>query len=357
VITLGFWGEGGAMSRRVRTFLVALVVAGAVTSTATLQPSIALAATPIPAHVFAPYFETWTRRSIVTVAERSGARYFTLGFLETLEEHPCALAWDGDPRWRVRSGRYLSDIASLRAMSGDVIPSFGGWSADQHGTEIGDSCKDPNAIAAAYESVIVRYDVTRLDMDVEGRSLQRAAGIDRRNQAIALLQDWAAANGRTVQIQYTLPTSADGLEQDALAVLQNAIANGARVDVVNPMVFDYYDGVTTDMGAAAVSAAQGLHAQLAELYPTKTSEELWAMQGATIMPGIDDYPQKTEVTRLADARTLLDFALTNGMSTLSMWAIQRDNGKCPGTGGSDTCSGIAQDKWAFTSLFTPFTGS
>ena len=88
-----------------------------------------------------------------------------------------------------------------------MIPSFGGWSADQGGTEIGDSCKDPAAIAAAYEQVVTTYDVTRLDMDIEGRSLTKSAGIDRRNKAIKLLQDWAAANGRTVQIQYTLPTS------------------------------------------------------------------------------------------------------------------------------------------------------
>ena len=148
-----------------------------------------------------------------------------------------------------------------------MIPSFGGWSADQGGTEIGDSCKDPAAIAAAYEQVVTTYDVTRLDMDIEGRSLTRPDGIDRRNKAIKLLQDWAAANGRTVQIQYTLPTSASGLETSGLAVLQNAVANGVRIDVVNPMVFDYYDRVTTDMGGAAISASNGLHAQLHTLLP------------------------------------------------------------------------------------------
>ena len=55
-----------------------------------------------------------------------------------------------------------------------MIPSFGGWSADQGGTEIADSCKDVNAIAAAYETVITPYNVTRLDMDIEGRSLTNA---------------------------------------------------------------------------------------------------------------------------------------------------------------------------------------
>ena len=44
------------------------------------------------------------------------------------------------------------------------------------------------------------------------------------------------------------------------------------------------------------------------------------------------------------------------MSTLSMWAIQRDNGGCPGTTGANDCSGIAQQTWEFTSTLKGFTG-
>jgi hypothetical protein len=40
-------------------------------------------------------------------------------------------------------------------------------------------------------------------------------------------------------LQYTLPVEPDGLESE-VSVLQNAIANGARVSSVNIMVFDYY---------------------------------------------------------------------------------------------------------------------
>jgi hypothetical protein len=122
------------------------------------------------------------------------------------------------------------------------------------------------------------------------------------------------------------------------------------------MVFDYYDHVTTDMGAAAISASKGLHAQLATIYPGKTNAQLWAMQGATIMNGVDDFPQGTEVTDLADAQQLLNFARLKGISTLSMWAIQRDNGGCPGGGAQNDCSGIAQETWAFSHLLLPFTG-
>jgi len=337
-------------------FRVSLALAAATVLAAVGGSSASAAGTPIPAHVYAPYFETWTTDGITAIAQQSGARYFTLAFLETLSKSSCSLAWDGNKAQTIPTGRYLSDIASLRAMGGDVIPSFGGWSADQGGTEIADSCKDVNAIAAAYEQLIATYDMTRLDMDVEGRSLNNTAGIDRRNKAIKIVEDWAAAQGRPLQISYTVPTTPAGLESTGMAILQNAIANGARVDVVNIMTFDYYDRVTTDMGAAAIGAAQGLHSQLASLYPSKTSAQLWAMEGNTLMPGLDDYPRKTEVTYPADAQRVVDFAKANGISTLSIWAIQRDNGGCPGATGSNSCSGIVQNTWDFSHILEPFTG-
>jgi hypothetical protein len=316
------------------------------------SPSVAAAATPLPAHVYAPYFETWTPDSITTLAQQSGSRYFTLAFLQTLSKSSCTLAWDGSKTDPVSNGKYFSDIGSLRALGGDVIPSIGGWSADQGGTEIGDSCKDVNAIAAAYEQLITKYGVSRLDMDIEGRSLTKAAGIDRRNKALKIVQ----AHFPNVQVSYTLPTSASGLEHSGIAVLQNAINNGARVDVVNIMTFDYYDRVTRDMGGAAISAAQGLVAQLHGLYPAKTTVELNAMVGITLMPGLDDYPHRTESTSVADAQRVHDYAKANGFNTLSIWAVQRDNGGCPGSTGANNCSGIVQNTSDFSHVLNPFTG-
>jgi hypothetical protein len=332
------------------------VLAGAIgLVSALLGPLAASAATPLPTRVYAPYFETWTTDSITAVSQASGVKHFTLAFLETTSKSSCTLAWNGSKTQTVASGRYLTEIAQLRAAGGDVIPSLGGWSADQGGTEIGDSCKSVDSILAAYQDLVTRYDVSRIDMDIEGRSLTRSDGIDRRNQAIARLQAWAASAGRPLTISYTLPTSADGLEASGLAVLQNALTNGVRIDFVEPMVFDYYDRVTTDMGAAAQTALQGIHDQLHVLLPAKTEPQLWAMLGATIMNGIDDYPRKTEVTTLADAQSLRDYAVAHGMSALSMWAIQRDNGGCPGTGGANDCSGIAQADWAFSAILGTFT--
>jgi hypothetical protein len=346
--------------RSTRRLALAFATAG-LTALATVAiinavPASAATGTALPVHLYAPYFETWTTDSLTTIAQQSGAKYLTLAFLQTPQKGSCVASWNGDATQPVSGGRYLSDIASLRALGGDVIPSFGGYSADHSGTELADSCKDVNQIAAAFEAVVTTYNVTRLDLDVESNSLNNADGIDRRNKALKQVEDWATANGRTLQIQYTLPVEPAGLEANGLAVLQNAIANGTRVDVVNIMTFDYYDHVTTDMGAAAISAAQGLFNQLHSLYPTKTTTQLWAMEGNTILPGIDDFPKKTEVTYLVDAQRLLAFAQANGIGTLSIWAIQRDNGGCPGSRDKNNCSGIVQNTWDFSHTLEPYTG-
>jgi hypothetical protein len=335
---------------RTRLSIVAAIAIGGLL----IQAGGVTAATALPTRVYAPYFETWTTDSLTTVSQQSGVKHFTLAFLETTSKSSCTLAWDGDKAQPVSGGRYLSEIAALRAAGGDVIPSLGGWSADQGGTEIGDSCKDVNAIFVAYRDLVLKYEVSRIDMDIEGRSLTKADGIDRRNRAIKLVQDWATSQGRPLTISYTLPTSASGLEASGLAVLQNAKANGVRIDFVEPMVFDYYDRTTTNMGQAAINALNGLHAQLHTLLPALTDAQLWAMEGATIMNGIDDYPKKTEVTTLADTQLLRDFAVSHGMSALAMWAIQRDNGNCPGVGGANDCSGIAQAPWAFSNILRTF---
>jgi hypothetical protein len=314
--------------------------------------------TPLPAHVYAPYYETYlapNTPSIAATSQQSGAKYFTLAFLQTPKKGSCALDWNGSPAQPLNY--YTADIAALRAAGGDVIPSFGGFSADQGGTEIADSCGSVSQIAADYESVITTLGVTRLDMDVEAKSLNNTAGVDRRNKAIAMTEAWAASQGIPLQIQYTLPVEQYGLDPNGEAVLQNAVANGATVSSVNIMVFDYYiagEGVV-NMGQAAVNAATNTHTQLAGIYPGLTSAQIWSKEAMTLLPGIDDYPKKTEVTSLADAQTMLSFAQANNMNLLSIWAIQRDNGGCPGTRDSNTCSGITQGTWDFSHLLAPFT--
>jgi Ricin-type beta-trefoil lectin domain/Glycosyl hydrolases family 18 len=312
------------------------------------------AATALPAHVFAPYFEAYNGDNPVTLSQGSGAKYLTFAFIQTASAGSCTAYWNGDTSEPLASSTFGSDISQLQAAGGNAIPSFGGYTADTTGTDIADSCTNVSDIAKVYENVITTYNVPRIDLDIEENSLTDTAGINRRNEAVAQVESWAAANGRSIQFSYTMPSTTTGMDSADEAVIQNAIADQAKVSVVNLMTFDYYTGTSHEMATATETAASGLHSQLASLYPSDSSSQLWSMVGVTEMPGIDDYGSGETFTE-ADAGTVENWAASTGINTLSFWALQRDNGGCPGTGGQDTCSGIAQSTWYFSHAFEPFT--
>jgi hypothetical protein len=338
------------------TGATALLALGATTAGASVStghdPS---SSRPLPYRVFAPYYEMYdTSTDLAALSQQSGSKYLSLAFLETATAGSCTAYWDGDTTEPIAAASYGSDIADIQAHGGNVIPSFGGYTADTTTTDIADSCTSVPAIAAVYESLITTYNVPRIDLDVEADSLTNTAGINRRNEAIAMTEAWAAAHHRQIQFSYTLPTFPTGLTSTGLAVLQNAVADGARISTVNLLTFDYYLGTQQDMVADTESAAAGLFGQLQSLYPTATARQLWHMIGVTEMPGIDDYgPDETFST--ADAVTILHWAQQQGIGLISFWALQRDNGSCVGTKGAGACSGVSQPTWYFSHVFEHFT--
>ena len=351
------------MRRRQATLLAALAAgATALLALGAAAPGASAAATghgpgsrPLPYQVFAPYYEMYDAGTdLATLSQQSGARDLTLAFLETAASGSCTAYWDGLATEPIAPASYGSDIADIQARGGNVIPSFGGYGADTTGTDIADSCTSVSAIAQVYESLITTYNVPRIDLDVEGDSVTNAAGINRRNEAIALTEAWAAAHHRRIEFSYTLPTFPAGLAPSGYAVLQNAVADHAVISTVNLLTFDYYLGTQQDMVADTESAADGLFSQLQALYPAARARQLWHMIGVTEMPGIDDFgPDETFST--ADAATILHWARQQGIGLISFWALQRDNGGCAGTKGAGTCSGVSQPAWYFSHVFEHFT--
>jgi hypothetical protein len=339
------------------TALLALgaTASGAAAATGTAGTGHAQSSRPLPYQVFAPYYEMYdTSTDLAALSQQSGARYLSLAFLQTAASGSCTAYWDGDTTEPIAPSSYGADIADIQAHGGNVIPSFGGYSADTTNTDIADSCTSVPDIAKVYESLITTYNVPRIDLDVEADSLTNTAGINRRNEAIALTEAWAAAHHRQIQFSYTLPTFATGLPAAELGVLQNAVADGARISTVNLLTFDYYYGTQQDMVADTEGAADGLFSQLQTLYPATPARQLWHMIGITEMPGIDDFgPDETFST--ANALTILNWAQHQGLGLISFWALQRDNGGCVGTKGAGTCSGVSQPTWYFSHVFEHFT--
>lgn len=284
------------------------------------------AANVLPAHVFAPYASP--SDSLLTTATAAGTPYLTLAFLQTNAPGSCDVYWQG--RTSLPVGTYAASIAALQAAGGQVMPSFGGAAADSEGTELSDSCHDVASIAATLENVITTYNLTRLDFDTEESSLYNYAGIDRRNKAIKMVEDWARANGRTIQVDYTLPSNPTaGLDQTASYILQNAAANGAVISVVDIMTFDFRDNLPQEMADTTESIATHAFEELHQLYPRKTPSQIWAMIGicediGSRGSGRDDVGA-AETFTLGDAATVARFAATHGLGLLTFWQLGGDN--------------------------------
>jgi len=349
--------------RRHRPLLAALAAAAAalaIAATATTGASASSSASAqhraLPHQFFAPYFESYdtTDGGMAALSQASGAKYLSVAFLQTATAGSCTADWNGDSTTPIARSSFGSDIAAIQRAGGNVIPSFGGFTADTTGTELADSCTDVKAIARVFESLVTTYHVNRIDLDVEGDSISNAAGINRRNEAVAEAERWARAHGQRLEFSYTLPTFPTGLTSDGVAILQNAIADHARVATVNLLTFDYFFGTQQDMVADTETAAAGLFSQLRSLYPAASARHLWHMIGVTEMPGIDDFGTD-ETFGEADATAVLNWAKQHRIGFLSFWAVQRDNGNCPGTKGAGNCSGLEQPTWYFSHVFERFT--
>lgn len=226
-------------------------------------------------------------------------------------------------------------VAAFQAIGGDITISFGG----ANGQDAVLTFSEATTLTHAYRSVIDTYHVNKLDFDIEGSALPNAAANHLRDQALVALD---AANP-DLEISFTLPVLTDGLTNDGLNLLKQAVADGVHMDVVNIMARDYGAYADSgDMGDDAISAAQATLAQLKAL-------GLDAKLGVTVMIGINDV--QGEVFTREDAHQLVDYAQGNDdIAGLSIWSVGRDNASSIGYV-SPTSSGIAQMEYEFSQIF------
>ncbi|HAM25256.1 MAG TPA: glycosyl hydrolase family 18, partial [Microbacteriaceae bacterium] len=215
-------------------------------------------------------------------------------------------------------------------------------------------------LAAAYASVIDRYKVTTIDLDVEGANLSDSAANQRRAAAIAIVQKERRSQGKNLAVWLTLPVSPTGLAQDGQSAVRDTLAKHVDLAGVNAMTMDYGSSLPagTSELQGATQALTATQRQLGVLYRqsgTRLSDKtLWGKIGATPMIGQNDV--QSEVFTLAAAKSLNAFALDKGLGRVSMWSLNRDV-----TCGSnyvtlklvsDACSGIRQGGVRFADVLS-----
>ena len=311
---------------------------GGSTNTPTFVPTNGPTNPPPPpgSKMFAPYIDVspGSGSAIMQLASNgSGNKHYSLAFILGAG---CSASWFGAfPLNTTEAAGIGTDINNLRGAGGDVIVSFGGAAAP----ELANVCPDAASLQAQYQAVVSKYSLKYVDFDIEDFN---PTAIDIRNKALKGLE---AANPG-LRVDYTLGVLETGFTSSQNSVLQNAASNGTRVDLVNIMTMDYGHAVS-DMGAAAISAAQAARSQLNSMGFSGTQ------LGITPMIGVND--SAGETFTLANASSLVSWANGNGIALIGFWSIGRDNGGCPGGGSaSPSCSGVSQSNFQFSSIFHGF---
>jgi chitodextrinase len=297
-----------------------------------------------PAHVFAPYVDILLGDfdAFKLAGHTSNvSKFFTLAFI--VEGGNCEARWGGIIPLS-QDGPLASDISALRAAGGDVIVSFGGAT----GIELAQSCSTDAALLAQYQAVVSRYNLKRVDFDVEGAAAGDPTSRSRRNRVLRQLR----ANNPGLQIQYTLPVLPSGLT-DGVALLQDANSNGFIPDIVNVMAMDYGSSFPSDMGQNAIDAVNNTVNQLRTVFPGRTTAQYFAMMGVTPMIGVNDVTSET--FQLSDATDVLNFARSQGVGLIAMWSANRDHQCAANETGLFQCSRITQSAFAFSGIFKGFT--
>lgn len=286
-----------------------------------------------------------------------------LAFVVADPKDGCAPSWGGayTPDEAAASLELDRRISQLRAGGGNIMLSVGGLT----NTELAVACTDQARLTDAYRQLVRRYDLSTLDLDIEGTAVADQASLTRRAKALKDVQAEQAAAGKPLNVWLTLPVAPEGLTADGLNAVRLTLEGGVALRGVNVMTMDYgsADGSEPDMLELSLSALEATHKQLTDLYlrlgMQLTSPQVWARIGATPMIGQNDVD--AERFSVDDARGLAAFAVENGLGRVSMWSLNRD-AKCRGTFTgvvvhSNTCSGVDQDALAFSSVFAGLPGS
>lgn len=347
----------------VRALLVLILAAAVAVGAFTLaQRAVESSATGLEGAWFAPYVDaTLVPTYPFETPAADGPKDVVLGFVVADREGGCEPTWGTfvDLEGAATSFDLDRRIARLRSAGGEPIVSFGGLIND----ELALRCQTPEDLAGAYRQVIDRYELTTIDIDVEGEAQSDVAANERRAAALRILQEEAVERGDELAVWLTVPVGIDGMTGAGLNMVLTTLEGGVDLTGVNGMVMDYGAGRPpgTSMMQASEQALTSLHGQLVRAYQgtgTALSEsDVWARVGATPMIGQNDTID--DVFTLGDARALLEFAQRRGMGRLSMWSANRDapcGKQIEGASVSNTCSSQDQRPGEFAATLNNLTG-
>jgi hypothetical protein len=316
-------------------------VATLVVGMCTLAP-VAAGASPVqPVAMVAPYeYMGWGNpQPPASVLAATGLHDLTMAFI--LSNGTCDPEWDGSRP--LLGGTDAATIAAIRAAGGNVDVAFGG--AD--GAKLGVVCPNATALMGAYDRVISAYDLSAIDIDIEGTEYASAQARTRVIRALAALQH----RHPSLEISITFQVYASGLGADGKSLIRQAARLHFQPYAWTIMPFDFQPAVA-NMTAVTERVTNDLERVVATAY-RESPAAAFAHMGISSMNGDTDITGET--VSVAQFEQMLAFAEQKHLARVSLWAVNRDR-PCTGsfTESGGNCSGTSQSPYAYTDLLASY---
>lgn len=301
---------------------------------------------------FAPYVDvTLTPTYQFQTTAYNVAKQTVFSFITAPSKGGCSPSWGGyyslgGAESQLNLSRRFIEYENL---GGTPIISFGG----QRGQHLSTVCKTATALADAYRQVIETYHVTELDFDTEGPALNNSIAMVSRAKALGILE----REYPKLRVWLTLPVALNGLDENALDVINLMLADHVGFVGINTMTMDF-GSPQANMGSAAENALTDTETQLSTVFLHHgihySARQIYNRMGATVLIGQNN--NYGEIFTVQDAHSLVSFARSHALRRVSMWSLNRDSA-CPSTFGdqeeySNTCSGTSENFLQFSSIFS-----
>ena len=312
-----------------------------------------------PKSFYSPYID-FVMNEVPDMAQLkndNGVSNFVLAFIVAKRADTCMPTWGAS--YPVNGYSQYLNIKALRDVGGDVMVSLGGAS----NVSLAMACNNIDDLAEVYDGIVKNLNLKAIDFDIEGMAVADIESINRRSQAISLVQQRWLTEGIDIKVWFTLPVMPEGLTADGINVLNSAKEFGVHLDGINVMAMDYgspqcqsndTEGQNIH-GNCAISALNSLFTQVKSIYPDKSDEQVWNMLGTTPMIGYNDV--LGEVFYKSDANLVLEHAQQHDLGMIGIWSMLRDR---PGVAGqvSPEHSGLTSqqaEEYGFSRIFNLFT--
>ncbi|MFI3252148.1 MAG: hypothetical protein R3Y60_03290 [bacterium] len=261
------------------------------------------------------------------IMNETNIQYFNLGFITALSSKTIS---NNKIDWGFGGFEVLSEnqnnsqyegikqvINEVRGNGGDVAISIGGLNEGN----FFQVTNDIDILTNSYLEIVDGFNLTRLDLDIEGGSLAPYVDHSYNAKAIKKLQDLT-----NVEVVLTLPVMPEGLISSGLSTLNAYVSEGVDIKAVNIMAMCYGESYYDRYDTGTITAIDNTKNQIIDSYKnigiTLSDKEGYNKVGVTTSIGYEGWGHPVFTTTMT--KLVVDYAIEKQINFTSYWSMNRD---------------------------------